>query len=65
MRKSVRPRKSIFAYLFILSLLSTVIVYVLRGLAILSFIPGGIIFILVILSVFTGIFYAIDRMRRW
>jgi len=39
----------------------TILVWVLRGLGILTFIPGGIIWILISLSVITGIWSRLQR----
>jgi len=39
----------------------TILVWVLRGLEILTFIPGGIIWILILLSVITGIWSRLQR----
>ena len=46
-------------------LLVTVLVYVLRGMGILSFLPGGLILLLILSSVVTGIIYGIDKTRRF
>jgi hypothetical protein len=64
MSKSVRARNSLFVYLFSLSLLLTLTVYVLRGFQVLTFIPGGIIFILLAISIVTGLLYGLERMKR-
>jgi hypothetical protein len=42
-----------------------VLVYVLRGMGILSFLPGGLILLLILSSVVTGILYGIDKTRRF
>jgi hypothetical protein len=42
----------------------TVAVYLLRGFGILTFIPGGVIWILILLSIATGIAYGVQRTRR-
>ncbi|PIG93950.1 hypothetical protein [Gloeocapsopsis sp. IPPAS B-1203] len=39
----------------------TIFVWVLRGLGILTFIPGGIIWILILLSVVTGVWSRLQR----
>ncbi|MFM7478468.1 MAG: hypothetical protein ACKO2T_22850, partial [Microcystis aeruginosa] len=51
--------------LFFGFLLVTVLVYVLRGMGILSFLPGGLILLLILSSVVTGILYGIDKTRRF
>jgi hypothetical protein len=43
----------------------TVLVYILRGMGILSFLPGGLILLLILSSVVTGIIYGIDKTRRF
>jgi hypothetical protein len=55
----------VFGYLFSLFLLLTIVVYVLRGLEILTFIPGGIILILIALTIMTGIIYGIHKTQRF
>ncbi|GEA27469.1 hypothetical protein MiAbW_02034 [Microcystis aeruginosa NIES-4325] len=51
--------------LFFSFLLVTVLVYILRGMGILSFLPGGLILLLILSSVVTGIIYGIDKTRRF
>lgn len=51
--------------LFFGFLLVTVLVYILRGMGILSFLPGGLILLLILSSVVTGILYGIDKTRRF
>jgi hypothetical protein len=43
----------------------TIVVYLLRGFGILTFIPGGFIWLLLLLSIASGIFYAIMRNKRY
>ncbi|MBD1833229.1 hypothetical protein H6F74_07220 [Trichocoleus sp. FACHB-90] len=43
----------------------TVAVYVLRGFGILTFLPGGVIWMLILLSIATGIFFGIEKTRRY
>lgn len=50
--------------LFGFSLGLTILVYVLRGFAVLSMIPGGVIWALIMLSIATGILAALQVMRR-
>ncbi|MBE5229749.1 MAG: hypothetical protein ACKPGT_06275 [Microcystis sp.] len=60
--------RSNFSYLkslFFGFLLVTVLVYILRGMGILSFLPGGLILLLILSSVVTGILYGIDKTRRF
>jgi hypothetical protein len=61
MRSNSNYLKSLFfGFLFV-----TVLVYILRGMGILSFLPGGLILLLILSSVVTGIIYGIDKTRRF
>ncbi|MBE9116162.1 hypothetical protein IQ249_09670 [Lusitaniella coriacea LEGE 07157] len=60
-----RSENSILAYLFLMVLSVTVIAYLLRGFGILTFIPGGIIWLLILLSIGTGILYGVEKTRRF
>lgn len=62
---SRRSPLSILAYLFSMLLGVTIIIYVLRGFGVLSFIPGGIIWILMLLSLISGLLYLTEKMRRF
>ena len=61
----MRSNSSYLKSLFFSFLLVTVLVYVLRGMGILSFLPGGLILLLILSSVVTGIIYGIDKTRRF
>ena len=61
----MRSNSSYFKSLFFGFLLVTVLVYILRGMGILSFLPGGLILLLILSSVVTGIIYGIDKTRRF
>ncbi|CCI01194.1 MULTISPECIES: hypothetical protein [Microcystis] len=61
----MRSNSSYLKSLFFGFLLVTVLVYVLRGMGILSFLPGGLILLLILSSVVTGILYGIDKTRRF
>ena len=61
----MRSNSSYLKSLFFGFLLVTVLVYVLRGMGILSFLPGGLILLLILSSVVTGIIYGIDKPRRF
>jgi hypothetical protein len=61
----MRSNSSYLKYLFLGFLLVTVLVYILRGMGILSFLPGGLILLLILSSVVTGIIYGIDKTRRF
>lgn len=57
----------IFAYIFSVTLGITLVMYILRGLAIPGFtaIPGGILWMLILLSITTGIIYGVQKTRRY
>ncbi|MCA2555182.1 MAG: hypothetical protein IM466_16060 [Microcystis sp. M04BS1] len=61
----MRSNSSYLKSLFFGFLLVTVLVYILRGMGILSFLPGGLILLLILSSVITGILYGIDKTRRF
>jgi hypothetical protein len=61
----MRSNSSYLKSLFFSFLLVTVLVYILRGMGILSFLPGGLILLLILSSVVTGILYGIDKTRRF
>jgi hypothetical protein len=65
MSSSRRSPITILAYLFSMVLALTIAVYILRGFGVLSFIPGGIIAILILLSIISGILYLTEKMRRF
>lgn len=56
---------SILARLLISLIALTLITYLLRGLGLLTFIPGGVILILIALSILSGILYGIEKTRRF
>jgi hypothetical protein len=60
MGKSIRPT----AKLFFITLALTALVWVLRGLGLLTFLPGGIIWLLILLSVGTGVVNGLIGTRR-
>jgi len=49
------------AQLFVIFVGITILVWILRGLGILTFIPGGILLIFILLSVITGIWSRFQR----
>ncbi|GBL12792.1 hypothetical protein MTo_00079 [Microcystis aeruginosa NIES-1211] len=61
----MRSNSSYLKYLFLGFLLVTVLVYILRGMGILSFLPGGLILLLILSSVVTGFIYGVDKTRRF
>lgn len=60
MPKSMRPTTQ----LFLITLAVTVVVWVFRGLGILTFLPGGVIWLLIVLSIGTGVVNGLMGTRR-
>lgn len=57
--------ESIATSLFLVSSIFTVVVYLLRGFGLLSFLPGGVIWLLVLLVIGSGVFYGVEKTRRF
>ena len=57
----------VFAYIFAITLAITLLVYVFRGFAVPGFtaLPGGAIWILILLSIATGLVYGVQKTRRY
>lgn len=51
-------------YIFASVLGLTIAIYLLRGMGVLGFIPGGTLWVLILLSIASGIFYGIQKTRR-
>ncbi|MEB3312113.1 MAG: hypothetical protein VKJ02_17950 [Snowella sp.] len=64
-KNSQRSRRSVVTIPFISALVLTVLVYLLRGFAVLTFLPGGILLGLMGLTLLLGVFYGIDKTRRF
>ena len=62
---SYRQETLIFRRLVVTLVPTTLIVYLLRGFRLLTFIPGGIIYLLILLSLIAIILYGIDKTRRF
>ncbi|MGK7877903.1 MAG: hypothetical protein AB4426_32730 [Xenococcaceae cyanobacterium] len=58
-----RSGTSMFGYLFAFFVPITFLVWLLRGFGILTGIPGGIILLLIVLSIGTGIIYGIEKTK--
>lgn len=54
-------------YVFAITLGLTILIYVLRGFGIPGFtaLPGGVIWILILLSIGTGLAYGVQKTRRY
>jgi hypothetical protein len=50
---------------FLISLAITVLIYLLRGFAIITFIPGGIIWFLMLVTLGLGIWLGVEKTRRF
>ncbi|MCU0524568.1 MAG: hypothetical protein MUF72_07060 [Elainella sp. Prado103] len=59
-RKLLRPTTQ----LFLLTLAVTIAVWVLRGLGLLTFVPGGLIWLLIVMSIGTGVVNGLMGTRR-
>jgi hypothetical protein len=53
-----------FAYIFWISLASTLLLYILRGLGIFTFFPGWILLLSILLSIASGLGYGILITKR-
>ena len=51
--------------LFTFSLIGFLLIYLLRGLGILSFIPGGIILFLLVMTLSSGLIWGIKKTRKF
>lgn len=60
-----RSDQSVFRLPFFGVLIVTVLVYILRGMGVLSFLFGGVLLILMGLILLLGFFYGIDKTRRF
>ena len=61
----VRSRNSSFLLPLVTTLILTALIYFLRGIGVLSFLPGGVLLFLIGLSLILGISYSIDKTRRF
>ena len=55
----------IFGYLFAIFAVLTIFIYLLRAFGVLTFIPGGIIIVLIALTIITGIIFGIEQTKRF
>ncbi|MEL7036851.1 MAG: hypothetical protein AAFO04_14690 [Cyanobacteria bacterium J06592_8] len=53
--------KRIFSYLFAIATTVALLVWILRGLEVLAFLPGIVIWILLLLSIATGVLRQVSR----
>lgn len=57
--------ETIISNLFFMVVGLTILVYILRGTGILSFMPGGVIWFLMLLAIATGILFFVEKSRRF
>jgi hypothetical protein len=60
-----RSPRSVFFLPLLSVLMLTALIYFLRGIGVLLFLPGGILLLLIGLSLVLGISYSIDKTRRF
>jgi hypothetical protein len=65
MSKLFRSNPTFLRSLFLGTLLVTLGVYIFRGVGLLTFIPGGVIWLLILVTVVAGIVYGVDKTRRF
>ena len=65
MSNSKTPYAKLFLRLSVGLIVVTVIVYILRGVGILTFIPGGIIYLLFLSAIALGFLSQLARRQRW
>jgi len=51
--------------LFLMLLGITLGIWIMRGFGVLTFIPGGLIWILLLATIGTGVVYVVQRSKRW
>lgn len=64
MSRSSNSETLIISYLFGITLGLTIVVWMLRGFGVLTFLPGGVIWVLIFLSIVTGILSRAFNSRR-
>ncbi|MGK7925518.1 MAG: hypothetical protein AB4290_09770 [Spirulina sp.] len=57
--------ETIISNLFYMVVGLAILVYLLRGMGILSFIPGGVIWFLILSAIATGILFFVEKSRRF
>jgi len=65
MSNSKTPYAKLFMRLSVGLIVVTIIVYILRGVGILTFIPGGIIYLLFLSAIALGFLSQLARRQRW
>ena len=65
MRQSRQSQTELVAYIFSSVLGITIALYLLRGFGILTFLPGGVYLLLIVLTIATGILYGVLKTLRY
>ncbi len=65
MRQSRKSQTELVAYIFSSVLGITIALYLLRGFGILTFLPGGVYLLLIVLTIATGILYGVLKTLRY
>ncbi|MGB3207237.1 MAG: hypothetical protein WBB28_19810 [Crinalium sp.] len=65
MRQSGKSQTELVAYIFSSVLGITIALYLLRGFGILTFLPGGVYLLLIVLTIATGILYGVLKTLRY
>lgn len=50
---------------FLISLIAFILIYLLRGFGIVTFLPGGIILVLLLIALSSGLIWGIKKTRRF
>jgi hypothetical protein len=58
------PLTQKFAYIFSITLGAAILVYLLRGFRIVTFLPGGVLLVLIVLAISSGITYGVLITKR-
>ena len=58
------PLTQKFAYIFSVALGSSILVYLLRGFQVVTFLPGGLLLVLILLAIASGFTYSILITKR-
>jgi hypothetical protein len=53
------------AYAFSISFSLFIVVYLLRGFGIFTFLPGGLIWMLLLIAISAGLWYGVEKTRRY
>ncbi|HEY9693929.1 MAG TPA: hypothetical protein V6D15_17135 [Oculatellaceae cyanobacterium] len=64
-RQSRKSQTELVAYIFSSVLGITIALYLLRGFGILTFLPGGVYLLLIVLTIATGILYGVLKTLRY